>query len=116
METPVLLRGRFYNTNFAKRCPNFHSCVACKKCTHFNKHNAMCQLCEKGQTYRCSHSEQQKTAFVQIEMRMKRPLFETDAKMDAETTSVRQYVEETELVKLEQNLDGLGVVAQNVIE
>lgn len=113
-ETPVLLRGKFYNSNLSRKCPNFFSCVACKKCTKFNRHNSMCQTCERGQNYICSHTEKQKSTFIQIEMRLKKPLFEVDAKVDHES-SHRQYVEEGELTQLEEALGGLGVTAQNVI-
>ncbi len=69
--------------------------------------------CEAGQNYICEHTEKQKTTFIQIELKMKRPMFELDARIDTETTS-KQIVAENELTELEESLDKLSITAQHV--
>ncbi len=41
-----LLRGRLYSTHLTVRCPNYHRCIVCGSCRHYDHNNLACHSCE----------------------------------------------------------------------
>lgn len=41
-----LLRGQFYTTHLTARCGNYHRCILCGGCRHYDGNNLTCRVCE----------------------------------------------------------------------
>lgn len=46
MDSPNLLRGKFYSTHLFSRCTNFRQCPLCGCCRNYNKYISKCIECE----------------------------------------------------------------------
>lgn len=77
-ETAPQLRGFFYPTHIAARCPNFRQCRRCTLCRNYDPHRRECTLCESRKhpslpEHHCGCTVQSEGALIQLEERMKRP-------------------------------------------
>ncbi len=41
-----LLRGRFYSTHLTVRCSEYHRCLVCGGCRHYDRNSLVCRNCE----------------------------------------------------------------------
>ena len=85
-ETAPQLRGYFYPTHIAARCPSFHQCRRCQCCRNYDPHVQQCVTCESRKhgdspAHHCRCTIEAEGALIQLEGKMKRPMFDPNAKI-----------------------------------
>lgn len=113
MDTPVQIRGRFYNTLRVYRCPNFHQCITCKKCQNYNPHLIACQNCEVNKPTICKHTDEQQVSFLKVQDLFNKPFSHVDDVATDGSEVLRRHQEEKELIELEKNLADLKIEAKD---
>jgi len=76
-DTPVELRGYRYNTHMTLRCASFNKCSVCSMCTRFDRHNAICVMCEsrKMDGTKCICTNQKRFLIGRVIEKMRAPMF-----------------------------------------
>ncbi len=109
--TRKFLRGFLYCTSRMHRCPVYHVCVVCGRCTMFSRHRKSCMICESrlGINTVCNHTDQDQMAAATITRILGRPMWDHNLEATDAAPSVANDPEWDELLEMYREATARGM-------